>query len=433
MSSMKQAGASRQAVPDRGRGVVVGIDVSKGWVDYGCCFSDERGPVRRVSQDVGGYRQLEAQLQELQQRQCEVWVGLEPTGAYSTCVQEWLVERGWRVVQVNPYHVRRIKEVRDNSPGKSDRKDAGVIADLVWQGCYQHPLRLQGVYAQLRAAGAEWASLGRRRTSVANEFQALLQVWFPELVGLYRDRLCLTVRALVRRYEGVAALVRAGKRSLRRTLKRACRGRGGDRVERIWQAARASVAPRAGQEARHRALLGLVELLETIERRQEALAAEMAQLLTQVPQAACWLSLPGVGVVTTAGLLGECGPLGDYGSRRQIEKLVGLNLYSLSSGQYQGRCRVSKRGRGRARYLLCSLAMRQTRSGGLWHEWAVAAKAHGKRPAQIRVAVARKLLALIYAMMRDGTVYQAERRIAGDGAADGPFIHQGAPVPVAAA
>jgi len=41
------------------------------------------------------------------------------------------------VVQVNGYHVKRTKEVRDNSPAKSDSKDPQVIADLVWQGCYQ--------------------------------------------------------------------------------------------------------------------------------------------------------------------------------------------------------------------------------------------------------------------------------------------------------
>lgn len=215
MSSMRQAGRNRQAVPDRECGVVVGVDVSKRWVDYGAYWSNRRGPVRRAGQEMSGFLQIEGELEQLRQRGHEVWVGLEPTGPYSVCLQEWLVGRGGRVVQVNPYHVHRTKEVRDNNPGKSDRKDTGVIADLIWQGCYQQGLRLQGVYAQLRAASAEWASasadksLGRRRTSVCTEFQALLQVWFPELVGIYRDRVCLTVRGIVRGYADAAAIVAA--------------------------------------------------------------------------------------------------------------------------------------------------------------------------------------------------------------------------------
>jgi hypothetical protein len=77
---------------------------------------------------------------------------------------------------------------------------------------------------------------------------------------LYRHALCLTVRGLVRRYGEVSAIAAAGKRSLRRTVKRACRSRVRDRVERIWQAARESVAPRAGQGARHQAMVGLLVL-----------------------------------------------------------------------------------------------------------------------------------------------------------------------------
>jgi transposase len=152
---MQQARRNRQAVPDRERAVAVGIDVSKRWVDYGSYWSDRRGTVQRATQDGTGFAQFEADLAALRQHGHEVWVGLEPTGAYSICLQEWRAGWGWQVVQVNPYHVHRIKEVPDNSPGKSDRKDPGVIADLVWQGCYQQGLRLEGVYAQLRAASAE--------------------------------------------------------------------------------------------------------------------------------------------------------------------------------------------------------------------------------------------------------------------------------------
>ena len=170
-----------------------------------------------------------------------------------------------------------------------------------------------------------------------------------------------------------------------------------------------------------------------IERRQQALRGELAQLLSQLQEAQCLLSLPRVGVVTVAGLLGECGDLGGYDSYRQLEKLVGLNLYTRSSGRYRGRCRVSKRGRARARYLLCQMGLAQTRRGGLWHAWAQEAKAKGKPSGQIRVAVARKLLALAYAVARDRRIYQAERCIAGDGAADGQPAHQGAPAQLATA
>ncbi|MDK2946818.1 MAG: hypothetical protein PWQ85_1613 [Geotoga sp.] len=36
----------------------------------------------------------------------------------------------------NTYHVNKSKEFDDNSPGKSDRKDAGVIGRLIRDGRY---------------------------------------------------------------------------------------------------------------------------------------------------------------------------------------------------------------------------------------------------------------------------------------------------------
>lgn len=432
MESIARKAGSRQAVADRELGVVVGIDISKRWVDYGVYGHGWREGVRRAVQDAAGFAQVEATLERLKEAGHEVWVGLEPTGPYGACLEEWLRERGWRVVQVNPYHVKRTKEVRDNSPGKSDRKDAGVIADLVWQGCYQQPVRLEGVYAQLRAASAEWVSLGRKRTAAGNEFQALLQVWFPELVSIFRERTCQTVRGIVRRYRGVEAMVRAGRGSLGRTVKRASRGSACRRVEAIWQAAKTSVALTTGQEARRRAMLGLLDLLEVIERRQQELKGEMGQWLWQLEEGECLRSVPGCGVVTVAGLIGECGDLADYRSHAALEKFVGLNLYEVSSGQHRGRCRVSKRGRARARYLLGHMALLQMREGGLWHEWAQSLKAKGKRTGEIRVAVARKLLALLYAMARDRAVYDAARFLTGVGTADGPVIQEGAPAKLAA-
>ena len=80
---------------------------------------------------------------------------------------------------------------------------------------------------------------------------------------------------------------------------------------------------------------------------------------------------------------------------------------------------ASKRGRARARYLLCHMALVQTRKGGLWHEWAQALRAKGKRTGEIRAAVARKLLALLYALARDRAVHHAQRWVTGDGATDG--------------
>ena len=67
--------------------------------------------------------------------QCtEVMVGYESTGPYAEPLVHYLMDKPVRIVQVNPLHTKRLKEVNDNSPGKTDDKDPRVIADIIRLG-----------------------------------------------------------------------------------------------------------------------------------------------------------------------------------------------------------------------------------------------------------------------------------------------------------
>jgi transposase len=64
----------------------------------------------------------------------EVAVGFESTGPYAEPLVHYLKAKPVRIVQVNPMHTKRLKEVNDNSPGKTDDKDPRVIADVLRLG-----------------------------------------------------------------------------------------------------------------------------------------------------------------------------------------------------------------------------------------------------------------------------------------------------------
>ena len=57
----------------------------------------------------------------------EVLLGMEPTGHYWFCLGDYLTKIGMTPVMVNPHHVKKSKELDDNSPSKNDRKDPKVI------------------------------------------------------------------------------------------------------------------------------------------------------------------------------------------------------------------------------------------------------------------------------------------------------------------
>jgi transposase len=432
MESMRRKRSNGQVVPDGRRGIVVGVDVSKRYFDFGAFRPGERGGVRRAEQNADGFEAFEGFLAQLKARGDEVWVAYEPTGPYSSCLRERLMEGGWRVVQVNPYHVKQAKELADNSPGKTDRKDCGVIAGLVWQGYWREVVAVCGVHAQLRAVWVQWRSLIKKRTRLRNEFQSLLVEWFPELGEIFDDAVCKTVRAVVKAYESPQVVAGKPLSRLRRVIKAATSGRMGRMAEPIRQAAKRSVAVTEGQRARWEYMVGLLELIESVEQQQRGVYQRMETMLDGLEEAQAMLTAPGIGLITVAGLLGECGPLGAFDSFGRLEKHAGMNLYEISSGQRRGRARLSKRGRSGVRYAMGQIAILQMRKGGLCREYAQALRERGKKPREVRVAVARKLLGLLYALAREAVAFDPQRWITEVSTADGLFIRREAPLSTAA-
>jgi len=61
----------------------------------------------------------------------EVIVGYESTGSYAEPLIHFLKDKPVRLVQVNPMHTKKLKELQGNSPSKTDKKDPKIIADII--------------------------------------------------------------------------------------------------------------------------------------------------------------------------------------------------------------------------------------------------------------------------------------------------------------
>ncbi len=132
---------------------------------------------------------------------------------------------------------------------------------------------------------------------------------------------------------------------------------------------------------------------------------EVRRYLRQIPYSGCLLSLKGVGEVTVAGLIGEVGDFDQFHKLSELMKLAGLTLYEMSSGRHRGVRRISKRGRSFLRKLLYFAALNTVRKEGVMYP-------HYRRPLQrgmartkALVAIARKLLRILFALARDPSQY----------------------------
>ena len=158
-------------------------------------------------------------------------------------------------------------------------------------------------------------------------------------------------------------------------------------------------------------------LLASIERLTAALQKELSDIDGQVREMirssdiwrekdALLESVPGVGRVISARLLADMPELGKLG-RRQIASLAGLAPWTRQSGQWKGKSFIGG-GRADVRSDLFMGAMVATRHNRVLKAFYEKLLAAGKPKMVAIVAVARKLLTILNAILRDGKPWSME-------------------------
>ncbi len=271
----------------------------------------------------------------------KVIVGMEPTGHYWFNLAHILKENEIKFVAVNPLHVKKSKELDDNSPTKNDVKDAKAIAQLVKDGRYAEPAIPQGVYKELRVAKKIRDLLTEDLQTVQGQVHNWIDRYFPVFLKVFK------------KWEGKAALQFLRLYALPHEITNFTEGE----LLELKQAASQSIGLRQGSEMAKMELKTLLAKYDLIQTEFEELEAKIDSLLDEIPGVSQMLAVKGVGRDTVAGFFAEVGDLSDYTHPRQIIKLAGLSLKENTSGKHKGKTTISKRGRKKLRALLFRVCM----------------------------------------------------------------------------
>lgn len=145
--------------------------------------------------------------------------------------------------------------------------------------------------------------------------------------------------------------------------------------------------------------VSLGALARRILRIEAAIRAHLEAHPDLARQARLMTTVPGIGPVTANGLLAHLPELGRL-DRRSIASLGGLAPKARESGRWRGSRRIGA-GRRQVRRLLYMAAMSLWRRPQAFGGFAARLKAAGKAPKVILIALARKLLTIANAVLRD--------------------------------
>jgi len=392
--------------------LVIGIDVAKRRHVAVCRRPDgfKEKPFAFTNQRSGFDKLLRVSKESERRNGCSsLLFALEATGHYGHALRQFLADEGHGLVGINPAHTKRAKEMEDNSPEKSDPKDAGLIADLAAQGRGRPLMIPRGAFAELRRLGKLRQRQVVERTRLSNRYHGLVDLLLPELAGIVRNVACRTMLQMFRKWPTAADIARVEDAVLEDRLWRWSRGHiERARISEIHRVARDGVGLREGLEAAKLEMRQLLAGLERVERELAEVECAQEATLLRVPYARFLLSVPGLGPISVAIILGETGDLRSYPSAEAVIKLAGYNLYRIASGAFRGKTRISKRGRPLLRHQLFLAALRLGRRGGPLEDFHDRLRTRKAGP-QVAVGGCRKLLRLLFALVRDGQTYEPGR------------------------
>lgn len=399
--------------------LVVGVDGHSKTNTAAFCLASGDEPMRpmKFANDRGGFMLLLEKTRRVMRKEGpdQVVFVLEPNGPYWLLLAKFLAERKFVVKVVNPLQVKMNRQTGDPSPEKNDARDARSAADLGRQGKFNQTHLLSQACEDLRTLSRLRDGLMEERSMHKHRLRASLVRAFPEMDRCFSDICGKGAIALLRVAPTAAAMVALGEVGVAKALKDGSKGQLGlAKARDILNLAKDSVGYAALTPALYVEFATTLDTIEFLSERIGRIESEMKRLLWEMDEAPLLVSVPGIGEITAAVLIGETGGFSCYDNPSQIRKLAGFDLAGNQSGSHQGRLKISKRGRKLLRKALyqcaisalrCNETLKRFYSGLISSE-----RPNSLKKKQAVVAVAGKLVEIIFSLVTKREEFDPEHK-----------------------
>jgi transposase len=293
--------------------------------------------------------------------------------------------------------------------GKTDARDAAIIADQARMRRDLNPLRPgDEITVELKILTARRADLAADRTRVINRLRGLLTGIFPALDRALADLTLTGPLVLLTGYQTPAAIRAAGAAGVEAWL----------RERKVRNAAKLAAAAAGAAARQHTALPGQTLTASMI----ATLAGEVMTLGEQIKDtdkliegrfhqhesAAVITSLPGIGTLLGAEFLAATsGDMDFFTTPDRLAAFAGLAPAPWDSGRIRGNLHRPKhyhRGLNRVFYISAMISIATCPESRRFYD---RKRAEGKKHIQAVLALARRRVNVLWALLRDNRPYQA--------------------------
>lgn len=358
---------------------------------------------RKVENDEAGLSTLIDEALSLAEE--VIWAVDQPGGS-AALLLALLWEQNQRVLYISGLTVDRSRDAY-RGESKTDARDAHVIADQA---------RMRPDLGELEAGEQQIAELqlllARRRDLITDQSRTItrLREMLLSLFPALERALDLNSKGpltLLTHYQSPAQLRRAGHKRVAAYLKN--RGvKGSNKVaDEALAAAKAQSVTLPAQEVASRIVAELANDVLGFKECIESIDEEIGQRFFARPEAWILTSLPGMGPILGAEFLVAVGDIRAFESADRLAAYAGLVPAARDSGKRVGNNKRMRGGNKTLKRVFYQSAFASLRSAPESRVFYERKRAEGKRHTQALIALARRRVNVVWAMLRDGTAFES--------------------------
>ena len=291
--------------------------------------------------------------------------------------------------------------------GKTDAKDAAVIADLARMRRDLQPLRTgDETSIGLRILTARRADKAADRVRAISRLRAQLLEFFPALERSFDYSRSKAALLLLTRYCTPDGIRKAGQSRIRTWLKKNGARSSAAVAQAAIDAAKAQLTTVPAQRIGELMVQALAQDVLDLEAALKELDVLIEEMLAQHAHAKVLLSMPGFGPVLSAEFLGATGgDLAIFESADRLAGVAGLAPAPRDSGRISGNHHRPRRYDRRLLRVFYMSSMSSLKSCTASRTYYDRKRLEGKTHIQAILSLSRRRLNVLWAMLRDGAVY----------------------------
>lgn len=389
--------------------IYVGIDVAKDKHDCFAMNSDGEILIEKltITNNLDGFETLYNSLMNFSNSLDNIKVGLEATGHYSNNILNFLTEKGFNIYLINPLQTNLYIKGQSLRKTKTDKLDAHVIATMLVSDNLKPYIPVSYHISELKSLTRHRFRLVKENSKFKTSLVRLVDIVFPELpkiVSSVAQKSCL---ALLYELPSAKDIAECNLTHLTHLLadnsnKKFDR----DKSIQIRNLARKSIGLNSNSVSFE--LKQTISIIQFIQEQLDDVEKRIKQILKEINSPI--LTIPGISFKTAGSILAEIGDISRFDSPAKLLAFAGLDPSMYQSGKFFSTHSVMvKRGSKYLRFALMTAARMVCLNDATFCTFKDRKMAEGKHYMVTMGHVSKKLVRVIYYLLKTNNVYQADK------------------------